>query len=64
MAVIDTSPSDPPLQLTSLIKEQLMLTAEAGCVIVTSQVAEQPFASVTVKVCVPAVNPLTEGLIV
>ena len=60
-AVILTAPFDPPLQLTLLIKAQLILTAVAGCVIVTSQVAVQPFESVTVKICVPAVSPFVDG---
>ncbi len=35
-----------------------------GSVIVTSHVAIQPLASVTVNVCVPAASPVVEGDIV
>ena len=54
-AVTLAVPFDPPLQLTGVALQ--LITTAVGCVTTDVQVAEQPFASVTVTVYVPAANP-------
>ena len=60
-AVTLAVPFDPPLQLTGVALQ--LITTAVGCVTTDVQVAEQPFASVTVTVYVPAVNPPNEEVI-
>ena len=60
-AVTLAVPFDPPLQLTGVALQ--LITTAVGCVITDVQVAEQPFASVTVTVYVPSVNPPVEEVI-
>ena len=60
-AVTLAVPFDPPLQLTGVALQFIDTTV--GCVITDVQVAEQPLASVTVTVYVPAVNPPVEVVI-
>ena len=49
-------PFDPPLQLTGEAAQ--FITNAVGCVTTDVQVAEHPFASVTVTVYVPAGLPV------
>jgi len=58
-------PSDPPLQVTGVV--DVVPVKAGGCVMVTLVCAVQPFASVTVKLNVPAVRvklpvPVKEGV--
>ena len=55
-ALTEADPSEPPLQDTFETTEQVA-TNTAGSVMVTEQVAVQPFASVTVILFVPATAP-------
>ena len=60
-AVTLAVPLLPPLQLTGVALQ--LITTAVGCVTTDVQVAEQPFASVTVTVYVPAGLPLIVDVI-
>ncbi len=57
VAVTVAEPLFPPLQVM-LFCPEIKAVKAVGCVIVTLVVRVQPFASVTVTVYVPAVNPV------
>ena len=62
LGVMMTEPVAPPLQATLVTAVVAVMTV--GSVIVTGTVMEQPFASVTVNVWLPAVKPVCAGVIV
>ena len=62
LAVTLAVPSLPPKQLTGVEVHEAE-TDDEGSVTIASQVAVHPFASVTVTVYVPAVNPLIEEVV-
>ena len=60
-ATTEPNPLFAPRQVT-LVELQLAVNT-AGCITCDVQVAEQPFATVTVTVYVPAANPPVEEVI-